>query len=599
MNMNNPASGQPAPGQPSGQQGPKPHIFRPEQMRQLPDKFTAEEKQKWEQGLKQLYTQIETHPKESTQHQEAKRKLLEFSRTLTNKIQAYRMQQAQAQAASQQQAQKSGDGRPQSQGQSQGQGGEMSGQDPNASQQSRPTISPKVLEHINKFPYVLPVQIVQGSPEAVKWIQDAKQRYAKGLVAMESSAARIQSIDGFIKKRIGEGKPLSPEEEKKYADSKAIAEKSHSEASKFVENFRLSQKQLQAVNQQNAPQQAGNPNQNGAPTSTRPNMNNQQPSNPALQNTQAINAAMEAARKQQNQQMGGPRPPTLQNGQPQLPNQNSSHPNLPQHQNSQVQNIKQEAGVGVPQINTSVNQHRPTNSSPQSTVPQSAGPQSATPQIPRALTHPQALQTAARSYSNGTTTGTPNVMGHSHPHPPAPRETSNVMTNKMPIPKHLPERATAPPQPVTMLHSRPTLSGGPSNAGNGVIGQPVLQKQPGYSLDADDGRVLNKKKLDELVRQVTGGGEGLGGGEALTPDVEEACLLTHNIVTFRRSIHFQSSITDGTAVYSQRRGRLRRSSPPSCLQERQGTWLQGFRDPRHPTHSRAWLQHSHPGLRQR
>ena len=534
--MNNPAQGQPGPGQPSGQQGPKPpHIFRPEQMRQLPDKFTAEEKQKWEQGLRQLYAQIETHPKESPQHQEAKRKLLEFSRTLTNKIQAYRMQQAQAAAAAQQ-AQQGGDGRPQSQGQPQGHGGDMSGQDPNATQQQRPTISPNVLEHINKFPYVIPPNIAPGTPEAAKWIQDAKQRYAKGLVAMESSSGRIKSIDAIVKKRNEEGKPLTPEEEKRYSDTKAMAEKQHSEASKFVESFRTSQKQQLANSQQNAPQQPGSSNQNGTPTPTRPNMNIQQPSNPALQNTQAINAAMEAARNQQNQQMGGQRP-SLSNGQPQMPGQNGPHPNISQHQNSQVQNIKQEAGVGVPQINTSINQQRPMNNSPQSAVPHSAGPQSATSQIPRALTHPQALQTAARSYSNGTTTGTPNVIGHSHPHPPAPRETSNVMTNKMPIPKHLPERATAPPQAVTMVHSRPTLSGGPSNAGNGVIGQPVLQKPPGYSLDTDGDRVLNKKKLDELVRQVTGGGEGLGGGEALTPDVEEASL--DHIITLTGTIHFQ------------------------------------------------------------
>ncbi|KAG0647096.1 Transcription initiation factor TFIID subunit 12 [Hyphodiscus hymeniophilus] len=512
--MNNPAQGQAGPGQPSGQQAPKPpHIFRPDQMRQLPDKFTAEEKQKWEQGLKQLYAQIETHPKESQPHQEAKRKLLEFSRTLTNKIQAFRVQQAQ-------QAQQGGDGRPQSQGQSQSQG-ETSGQDSNAAQQPRPQpkISAKILEHINKFPYVIPTTL--STPEAAKWIQDAKQRYAKGLVAMESSAGRIASIDAFIKRRNDEGKPLSAEEEKNYGETKAAAERQHSEASKFVENFRASQKQQQVANQQNGSQQAGNSNQNGTPTPTRPNLNIQQPSNPALQNTQAINAAMEAAR---NQQMGGPRPSVSQQGLPQLPGQNGPHSNIPQHQNSQVQNIKQEAGVGVPQINTSVNQQRPMNNSPQSAIPQSAGPQSATAQIPRALTHPQALQTAARSYSNAQITGTPNVMGHSHPHPPAPRETSNVMTNKMPIPKHLPERATAQPQPVTMVQSRPTLSGGPSNSGNGVIGQPVLQRQPGYNLDADDGRVLNKKKLDELVRQVTGGGEGLGGGEALTPDVEESIL---------------------------------------------------------------------------
>lgn len=419
--MNNPAQGQAAPGQPSGsQQGPKPpHIFRPEQMRQLPDKFTPEEKQKWEQGLKQLYAQIETHPKESPQHQEAKRKLFEFSKTLTNKIQAYRMQQAQAQAAAAHQAQQGGEARPQSQGQPQGQGGESSGQDPNAAQQARPQpkISPKIMDHINKFPYVIPAHIPPGTPEAAKWIQDAKQRYARGLVAMETSAGKIATLDNMMNKRNEEGKPFSPEEEKQYRDTKAAAEKQHAEASKFVQSFRDSQKQQQVANQQgNAPQQAGNSNQNGTPTPTRPNMNIQQPSNPGIQqNAQAINAAMEAAR---NQQMSGPRPSISQNGQPQMPNQN---PNIPQHQNSQVQNIKQEAGVGVPQINTSVNQQRPMNNSPQSAIPQSAGPQSATSQVPRALTHPQALQTAARSYSNGTTTGTPNVMGHSHPHPPAPR----------------------------------------------------------------------------------------------------------------------------------------------------------------------------------
>jgi transcription initiation factor TFIID subunit TAF12 len=57
------------------------------------------------------------------------------------------------------------------------------------------------------------------------------------------------------------------------------------------------------------------------------------------------------------------------------------------------------------------------------------------------------------------------------------------------------------------------------------MSQPVLQKTPGYNLEGDGDRVLSKKKLDELVRQVTGGGEGLGGGESLTPEVEEVCVF--------------------------------------------------------------------------
>jgi transcription initiation factor TFIID subunit 12 len=49
-------------------------------------------------------------------------------------------------------------------------------------------------------------------------------------------------------------------------------------------------------------------------------------------------------------------------------------------------------------------------------------------------------------------------------------------------------------------------------------------------MEGDGDRVLSKKKLDELVRQVTGGGEGLGGGELLAPDVEEVCrhLISRN-----------------------------------------------------------------------
>ena len=110
-------------------------------------------------------------------------------------------------------------------------------------------------------------------------------------------------------------------------------------------------------------------------------------------------------------------------------------------------------------------------------------------------------------------------MGHSHPTAPA-REAQNAITNKMPIPKHLPERAGAPPQPVAMPAARPTFSGGPSSTGNGVMGQPALAQIPSFDMHAEGERVLSKKKLDELVRQVTGGGQGLEGGETLTPEVE-------------------------------------------------------------------------------
>jgi hypothetical protein len=42
------------------------------------------------------------------------------------------------------------------------------------------------------------------------------------------------------------------------------------------------------------------------------------------------------------------------------------------------------------------------------------------------------------------------------------------------------------------------------------------------NLDHNSDGVLTKKKLDELVRQVTGGGQ--GEGECLASDVETVCL---------------------------------------------------------------------------
>jgi len=88
----------------------------------------------------------------------------------------------------------------------------------------------------------------------------------------------------------------------------------------------------------------------------------------------------------------------------------------------------------------------------------------------------------------------------------------------MAIPKNL---NVSTPEPVSMPASRPSLSGGPSHGAMGMMGQPAIQKHPGYVLEGEGQRVLSKKMLDILVRQVTGGGE----GEMLTPDAEEVSSL--------------------------------------------------------------------------
>ena len=100
--------------------------------------------------------------------------------------------------------------------------------------------------------------------------------------------------------------------------------------------------------------------------------------------------------------------------------------------------------------------------------------------------------------------------------------TNNAMNSKMQIPKQL---NIPSPAPVNMGPSRPTFAG-VGNGPSGMMGQPAMQKPPGFILEGEGDRVLSKKKLDELVRQVTGGGGGEGEGDGLTPDVEEVSVST-------------------------------------------------------------------------
>lgn len=128
---------------------------------------------------------------------------------------------------------------------------------------------------------------------------------------------------------------------------------------------------------------------------------------------------------------------------------------------------------------------------------------------------------AAQSYSNaaGQKPGYGVTIAASHTRSqgymgPRPNEPSTL---NMPIPENL---KVAPPTPAFMGPARPTLCGGPSQ-GSSSMGQPAIQKHPGYSLEGDgDQRVLSKKTLDIIVSQVTGGGE----DEGLTADAEELVL---------------------------------------------------------------------------
>jgi transcription initiation factor TFIID subunit 12 len=122
--------------------------------------------------------------------------------------------------------------------------------------------------------------------------------------------------------------------------------------------------------------------------------------------------------------------------------------------------------------------------------------------------------------------------GHPHAHPSQQQAT---MQSKMPIPKQLPDKATAVPQGVALgggiKPGRPTVSQGSGTLG-GVMNQPAINRIPAFNNEAESDHVLSKKKLDELVRQVCGGSSSEGQeGNLLAPEVEEVCFIIFTFIS--------------------------------------------------------------------
>lgn len=524
-------------------------LFRPEHMRNLPPQFSAEEKIKWENGLKQLYATLENSESGSQQHNEARKKIYDFSMTLNKKIQSSTRgpgNQTQQQPQQSTTGSSAPSGQPHLQAQVQAnsaQGGQMQPQQrPQQGVPPKPKLSENLQKHLDNYKLVLPAGTKAGTPEAEKWIAENKHRYGTAMQIMEQGMTQLKQLENLKTQRDQSNNPFTPDEARDWQAKRLQVQKKYADAKQFSTNFR---NQHQAANGATASASGQGPqsSQNVTAANTaaaRPTMNLQQPNaNSAAmqQNAQAVTAAFEAARNQQ--QTGGQRPPgpgPLSG--PQQQNDQTSNPNVQQTQQAQsgqqvpVQqgqqagaalNIKMESGGPQPvAVNTSIAQAPHLQQRPAQNSPQSAGaPPSATSQgPPRPLSHSAALQQSARTYSQGAGS-TPQVMGH------APnnlgRDSAALNTVKMPIPKQLPQSTLGTPQPVPVAPSRPSLSGGANVGSNGMMNQPVMQKIPTFDVQGEGERVMNKKKLDELVRQVTGGGEGLDSGEGLSPDVEEVC----------------------------------------------------------------------------
>ncbi|KFY48340.1 hypothetical protein V496_10281, partial [Pseudogymnoascus sp. VKM F-4515 (FW-2607)] len=301
-------------------QQPRPMLFKPEHMRALPDKFSMEEKKKWENGLAMLYRQIEANPPDTQAHRDAAKKIRDFSLTLHNKMQAT-ANRPQPNANQQRPPNQA----PSQQSQADGSAPTSQTQPPAQAAPARPPISENMRNHVNSFPYVAPATL--NPAEAAQWIQEIKAKYTKALLAMENTAGGIKRLDAQVTARTQGGKPLTPEEQKEYQIKKEAFSKNHSDAKRFVDGFRRQQSEAAAAasqaqsggGAQTQQQQPSHPPQ-GIAVPPRPTMSTQQPAaqSQAMAQTEAVQAAMQAAR---NQQVNGGRPsaatPTQQNEQQQ------------------------------------------------------------------------------------------------------------------------------------------------------------------------------------------------------------------------------------------------------------------------------------------
>ena len=479
-------------------------LVKPEQVSKLTH-WEDQMKDTYAKGITGLYQTIQNNPPESTEYRSAYRKLIDVSTNIRNSIRKHQAEQQHA-------AQQSGV-RPMNQGQ---QDPRPQASHPVSQPQAVENFSQKVINMVKSLNFFVPPNIAQQGDEVSQtWLRDAKQKYAHHLQKHETGQARLQELGQVAETRRREGKTFTQEEAQTLTARKQQILQSIEEAKNYISRFKNIQDNLRAA-------AAGNPNAsaNGDVRLQGQNIDQSQgaigpqiaqKNNDLQGQPHTVSSALDAARNQ-----GNP------NGRSVMSPQNTSQAGQP------ITNQAQNPGNQAQQPNSHSNLAISTGGAPTPQQPnsqQSQNPQSATSQVPHPLSHRAAMAQAAQSYAQPNyQQSTPQSSTHAHPQignreHMGNRDSQTPNSVKMPIPKDL---KVPQPVPVSMGPARPTLTGGPSSGAMGPLGQPAIQKHPGYVLEGEGERVLSKKKLEELVRQVTGGSGGEGEeGETFSADVEE------------------------------------------------------------------------------
>ena len=387
--------------------------------------------------------------------------------------------------------------------------------------------SDRILETVRNMKMVPPPQYwTRPQEEGQGWIRDNKLKYAQGMQRLETAKMLLSELMRNVREKQQAGKTFSLDEQHAANNRKMQYHQAIAGAEEWLTTAQNAQEQYKLKHQQHLAEEAAARNQPAGQFGKFAGVNTSQaqegtgshlniphvPTN-QQQSVQAGNQAqaLENARAQINQTVRPPiNPATPATGQPGQPGQVSGQATTTQNNASQAPSTT--AGVsGTHGSHLSINMSN-THSQQQDHsqhVPENLP--NTSQQGPYPLSHKAAMAQAARSYSQPTI---PQATPQSHAHPQVDNRNQQ---NKWPISKQL---QVSELRPVQMGPARPTLSGGPSTGAPGPVGQPGIQKVPGFVLEGEGERVLSKKKLEELVRQVTGA-SAAEGQPLLDPDVEE------------------------------------------------------------------------------
>ncbi|CEJ56890.1 Putative Transcription initiation factor TFIID subunit 12 [Penicillium brasilianum] len=521
--------GQQPPQQPMVQPQQHSNLIRTDQVQKLPH-LNDQQKAQHTQLVRNLWEALNTRDPQSHEYQTAHVKLSQLSQNLMkgmrmfqqNRQQAIQQHQAAAAAAQQQQ------GQPQQ------------GQPVQRTQSNNPQnltqLLPQIQAKVSALNFYLPPNVTQEQLQ--NWIPEARLRYGIALQKQEVGRARIADLRQQFAQRQGQGN-MTQDEMQEFKNRQLAAEKLFREGSEFLTKFKEQQESFKAQAQpgQQMSQQQGqmasapSTQQPGittggaanvpAPQAAPPNQAgvapNAMPGQAPTPAAHTINSAVNAARNQAGQAMS---PSTSQPGQVPPASSAGATP-APSNAQPPMQRPQPPSQQGTPGAHVNFSQ---TPNADGSTPTPTGPPQPMSQGPPRPLSQQAAMQQAANYNTNQGQQQNQQVnqaANNQQAHPTGylanrSTDTPNRSIN-MVIPKNL---NVSTPEPVPMPGSRPTFSGGPSHNQMGVMGQPAIQKHPGYVLEGEGQHVLSKKMLDILVRQVTGGGE----GEMLSPDAEEFML---------------------------------------------------------------------------